>query len=66
MNDHDQYPKPAISFIETPLINICIYGGTCPCLWDSISINRHQPQLCAVKPLQVWQKSFPKHDIDVH
>jgi hypothetical protein len=51
---------------QTGLIMFSIYCSACPSLRDSISIYRDQPQLCAVKPLQVWQECFSKHDINIH
>lgn len=63
----DQNPKPTIFFSQTNhLIMISVYGSACPRLWNSVRINSHQSQLCAVKPLQVRQECFPEHDIYIH
>lgn len=43
-----------------------INWSTCPCLWYSVRIYGHQSQLCTVQTLQIWQKCFSKHNIDVN
>lgn len=59
-------PNPQFDPKQTKLIMASIDSGTCSRLWYPICINGHQPQLRTVKPLQVWQKCFSKHNIYIH